>query len=125
MDQVLQHWQTKLKAITPEPKEKIAFNKWHEILWAKVWWKWNPAQLIYIHVGIDLKGVFSRNANMELFLSMEIVALHGGNLEKYFIEFKTKIFTDTFLLCAEYAYSLLNKTYQTKTIGQSSQRMGP
>ena len=97
MDQVLQHWQTKLKAITPEPKEKIAFNKWHEILWAKVWWKWNPAQLIYIHVGIDLKGVFSRNANMELFLSMEIVALHGGILEKYFIEFKTKIFTNTFL----------------------------
>ena len=97
MDQVLQYWQTKLKAITPEPKEKIAFNKWHEILWAKVWWKWNPAQLIYIHVGIDLKGVFSRNANMELFLSMEIVALHGGNLEKYFIEFKTKIFTNTFL----------------------------
>ena len=97
MDQILQYWQTKLKAITPEPKEKIAFNKWHEILWAKVWWKWNPAQLIYIHVGIDLKGVFSRNANMELFLSMEIVALHGGNLEKYFIEFKTKIFTNTFL----------------------------
>ena len=57
----------------------------------------SPAH-IYIHVGIDLKGVFSRNANMELFLSMEVVALHRGNLEKYFIEFKTKIFTDTFLL---------------------------
>ena len=48
----------------------------------------SPAH-IYIHVGIDLKGVFSRNANMELFLSMEIVALHRGNLEKYFTEFKT------------------------------------
>ena len=56
----------------------------------------SPAH-IYIHVGIDLKGVFSRNANMELFLSMEIVALHGGNLEKYCTEFKTKILKNTFL----------------------------